>query len=144
MKMNFNALETRDQLAAAYLKHLQMLASEIAVAISSIASNSLSRFQDSVAKQETLCSTLAILSDSYKRGFRPPGQAVSSYVDGPVEAEIRGATRLVRDLTSQYSVLLNQSSKTASLLISLCRSHTGQFQEAHGARRKHQTWSCEM
>jgi len=139
-----NALETHDQLQVTYLKHLHMLASEISIAISSIASNSLTSFQDSLAKQEELCFTLAALSNSRKKTASSAGRSASLCLIGSVDAEIRETIRQIRDLTRQYTIVLNQAIKTASLLISLCKSHTGEFQETHGPRRKHQTWSCEM
>ena len=142
--MTCNALETRDQLQIAYLKHLQMLASEISIAISSITSNSLSKFQDSLAKQEELCFTLATLATSVKNKASSSGRSVSLCLIGSIDAEIRETIRLIRDLTRQYTIVLNQAIKTASLLISLCKSQTGRSQEAHEPRRKHQTWSCEM
>jgi hypothetical protein len=142
--MTSSALETHDHLQVAYLKHLHMLASEISNAISSIASNSLSRLQDSLAKQEELCFTLAALSNSRKKSESSPSRSETESLVGSVNAEIRETIRLIRDLTRQYTIVLNQAVKTASLLISLCKSHAGEFQEAHEPRRKHQTWSCEM
>jgi hypothetical protein len=139
--MTLNSFESRDQLASIYLAHLQMLATEISLAISSIASNSLSDFQECLAKQEALCSTLAALSASYKKA---PSQALWPCLIGSSDAEIYETIRLIRDLTRQYTIVLNQATKTASLLISLFKGHTGKFQEAHEPRRKHQTWSCEM
>jgi hypothetical protein len=143
--MTCNALEIRDhQLQVAYLKHLRMLASEISIAISSITSNSLSNFQDSLVKQEELCFTLASLASSCKKDASSPNRSASLCLIGSIEVEIRETIRLIRDLTRQYTIVLNQAIKTASLLISLCKSHTGRSQEAHEPRRKHQTWSCEM
>jgi hypothetical protein len=142
--MTSSALETHDQLQVAYLWHLHMLASEISNAISLIASNSLSSFQDSLAKQEELCFTLAALSNSRKKSASASSGSEPLSLVGSVDAEIRETIRLIRNLTRQYAIVLNQAVKTASILISLCKSHTGEFQEAHEPRRKHQTWSCEM
>jgi hypothetical protein len=87
---------------------------------------------------------LAALSNSRKKSESSPSRSETESLVGSVNAEIRETIRLIRDLTRQYTIVLNQAVKTASLLISLCKSHAGEFQEAHEPRRKHQTWSCEM
>jgi hypothetical protein len=142
--MNDHALPTRAQLAATYLQQLQALAFEITVATDAIAANALSRFQESVAKQEMLCATLAAMASTVSDGFQPSGQSISPSVDPDVQSKIRAANRSIRELNLQYAALLKHSGRTISLLSSLCKSHTGQFQEARGPRLKYQTWSCEM
>ena len=147
--MNDHALPTRAQLAATYLQQLQALALEISVATDAIAANALSRFQESVAKQEMLCATLAAMASTVSAsnvldGFQPSGEPVSSSVDPEVQSKIRAAHGSIRELNLQYAALLKHSGRSIALLSSLCRSHTGQYQEARGPRSKHQTWSCEM
>ena len=142
--MNDHALPTRAQLAATYLEQLQALAFEITVATDAIAANALSRLQESVAKQEMLCATLAAMASTVGDGFQPSGQAVSPSVDPEVQSKIRAAHGSIRKLNLQYAALLKHSGKSIALLSSLCRNHAGQYQEARGPRSKHQTWSCEM
>jgi len=139
-----DALRTRDQLAATYLQQLQALAVEISVAMDAIAANALSRIQDSVAKQEMLCAGLATMANSVSEGFRSSERPLVACIDTKVEAKIRATSSAIRELNLQYAALLKHSGKSIALLASLCRSHTGQFQEARGPRLKHQTWSCEM
>jgi hypothetical protein len=142
--MTGNALQTRDEIAAKYLQQLQELAFEISVATGAIAANALPRFQESVAKQEMLCACLVKLASTVGEGFGPSEQPSFSGIDPAVEKKIRAASGTIRELNLQYAALLRHSGRTIALLASLCRSHTGQFQEARGPRLKHQTWSCEM
>jgi hypothetical protein len=141
--MNDKAVQTHDQLAANYLQQLQALAFEISVAMDAIARNAITSFQESVAKQEMLCAVLANLANTI-------GERVSSaerpplLSDSSVARKIRVTTTAIRDLNLQYAALLKHSGRSIALLVSLCRSHTGQLQEAGGSRSKRQTWSCEM
>lgn len=142
--MNDGALQKRDQIAATYLQEMQELAFEITVAMDAIANNTLSRFQESVARQEMLCASLASMANAVGEGLRSSEEQLRSSVDAGVESRIRAAGGAIRELNLQYAALLKHSGKTIALLSSLCRSRTGQFQEACGTRLKHQTWSCEM
>ena len=143
-RMSTEALQTRDRLAAAYLQQMQALAVEISVAMDAIAANAMSRFQESVAKQEMLCAGLASMVNAVSEGLRTCAQPSLSCVDTTVEVKIRATGLAIRELNLQYAALLKHSGKSIALLASLCRSHTGQFQEARGSRLKRQTWSCEM
>ena len=142
--MNHDALQKRDRVANAYLQHLQALALEISIAMDAIAANALPRFQESVAKQEVLCASLTTMANAVGEGFRLSEQPLLSYIDSAVEVKIRKTGEAIRELNLKYAALLKHSGRSIALLISLCRSHTGQFQEARGPRLKHQTWSCEM
>jgi hypothetical protein len=142
--MNGQALQTRDEIAARYLQQLQALAFEISVATDAIAANALPKLQESVAKQEMLCSDLATMADSVNEGFRSSERTLLAHSDNAVELKIRATSKAISELNLQYAALLKHSGRSIALLASLCRSHTGNFQEAHGPRRKHQTWSCEM
>jgi hypothetical protein len=141
--MNDEAIQTRDQLAARYLQYLQALAVEIPVGMDAIAKNAITSFRESVDRQEMLCALLANLALTYSKRIpssgRPPVLSDSS-----VAREIQATTGVIRDLNLQYAALLKHSGRSVALLLSLCRTHTGQLQEAAGSRSKRQTWSCEM
>ena len=141
--MNDQEIQAHDQLAAAYLLQLQTLAFEISVAMDSIAANALTSLQESVAKQEMLCSVLASLAKTIRAKVRSPEQPVV-LSDSSIEPRIQAASEAIRQLNLQYAALLKHSGRSLALLASLCRSHTGWFAEARGPRSKHQTWSCEM
>jgi hypothetical protein len=142
--MNDEATRTHDQLAASYLQQLQALAFEISVAMDAIARNAITSFQESVAKQEMLCAVLANLASSSGAPVTSSERMPLGLSDNSVALKIRATTTVIRDLNLQYAALLNHSGRSIALLVSLCRTHTGQLQEAGGSRSKRQTWSCEM
>jgi hypothetical protein len=142
--VNLEALQKRDRVANAYLQQLQALALEISAAMDAIAANALPRFQDSVAKQEMLCASLVAMANTVSEGLGLSEQPLLSCIDPAVALKIRATSGAIRELNLKYAALLKHSGRSIALLISLCRSHTGQFQEARGPRLKHQTWSCEM
>jgi len=142
--VNLEAVQERDRVATAYLQQLQALALEISIAMDAITVNALPRFQESVAKQEMLCAGLASMASIVSEGFGLSEDPLVSHVDSDVEQKIRTARGAIRELNLKYAALLKHTGKSIALLISLCRSHTGRFQEARGPRMKHQTWSCEM
>jgi len=143
-QLNGEALQTRDQIAATYLQYLQTLAAEISAATDAIAANSLLGFQESVSRQESICASLASMADPFNCGFRSSDDPSHLCAAPAVEARIRVTIGTIRELNLQYAALLKHSSRSIALLASLCRSHTGCFQEARGPRLKYQTWSCEM
>jgi hypothetical protein len=142
--MNDQAVQTHDQLAASYLQQLHALAFEISVAMDAIARNAVASFQESVAKQEMLCAVLANLANSISAPATSSERMPLGFSDNSVARKIQATTTVIRDLNLQYAALLKHSGRSIALLVSLCRSHTGQFQEAGLSRSKRQTWSCEM
>src|SRR5271154_1328690 len=139
--MNKQAVQTHDALAAAYLLQLQALAFEISMAMDAIATNALTSFQESVAKQEMLCGVLASMANAISARVRSSGQTPLVLSDTSVERRIQATSEAIRELNLQYAALLKHSGRSIALLASLCRTHTGQFQEARGSRSKRQTWS---
>jgi hypothetical protein len=142
--MNEKAIQTHDQLAAAYLQELQTLAFEISVAMDAITVNALTSFQESVAKQEMLCGVLENMAKTISETVRSSQQPRLVLSDRSVEHKIRATSEAIRELNLQYAALLRHSGRSIAILASLCRTHLGQFQEARGPRLKRQTWSCEM
>ena len=130
--------------AASYLLQLQALAREICVAMDAIARNAITSFQESVAKQEMLCAVLANLANNIGVPTNSSEQLVLGLSDDSVARKIRATTKAIRDLNLQYAALLKHSGRSIALLVSLCRTHTGQLQEAGLSSSKRQTWSCEM
>jgi hypothetical protein len=142
--MNDQAVQTHDQLGAAYLLQLRALAFEISLAMDSIAANALTSFRESVAKQEMLCGVLAGMANAINARVRSAGQTPLVLSDRSVERRIQAASEAIRELNLQYAALLKHSGRSIALLASLCRFHTGQFQEVRGTRSKRQTWSCDI
>jgi hypothetical protein len=142
--MNDEAAQTYDQLATSYLQQLQALAFEISVAMDAIARNAINNLQESVAKQEMLCAVLASLANSIGAPATSSERMPLGLSDNSVARKIQATTTVIQDLNLQYAALLKHSGRSIALLVSLCRTHTGQFQEAGLSRLKRQTWSCEM
>jgi hypothetical protein len=142
--MNDKAVQTHEELAAGYLQQLQALAFEISVAMDAIARNAITTLQESVAKQEMLCAVLANLAHTIGEPVTASERLSLVLTDHSVARKIRATRMAIQDLNLQYAALLKHSGRSIALLVSLCRSHTGQIQEAGGSRSKRQTWSCEM
>jgi hypothetical protein len=142
--MQGQPLETTDELAATYLRELQALASEIDVAMEAIATNALANLQASVAKQEVLCDSLAMMARAAGRSVQPSELHAPLLIDVAVEVKIRATISAIRNLNLQYAALLKHSGRSIAILASLCRSHTGRFDDIDGTRPKRQTWSCEV
>lgn len=142
--MDNQAVPGQDHLAATYLQQLQALAVEISLAMDAIAGNSLNDLQGSIARQEMLCAALASAAKTIQSS---PGSATRlslAPADPATKRNIHSTVVAVQQLNLQYAALLRHSGKSIALLASLCRTHTGQFEGAHGSRLKRQTWSCEM
>jgi len=128
-----SALQAQTQPGVTYLQQLEALASEIQTAIGAISGNALSTLEASIARQEMLCAGLASSQ-----------QPLPAALDASVANRINSTSSAIRNLNLQYAALLKHSGRSIALLSALCKTHTGQAQEARGARQKHQTWSCEM
>jgi len=137
-------LQTRDQDVATYLQQMRELEREVFAAMDAIAANALPRLQESVARQEMICATLTPLVNTIGKSFDSSEPLSCSGAETAIELRVRAANKSIRDLNLQYAALLKHSGKSIAVLTALYRSRTGQFQEAHGSRLKHQTWSCEM
>jgi hypothetical protein len=142
--MKDQRFEVRDDQAVSYLAQLEALASEIDIAIRAIATNALANLQASVAKQEILCNSLAMMAST--AGISLPSSEPQLPLAGDVliEDRINATIRKIRDLNLQYASLLKHSGRSIAILASLCRSHTGRFDDVVGANWKRQTWSCEV
>jgi hypothetical protein len=123
---------------------MQELAHEISSSMDAIAANAMPEFQESVARQEMLCSSVAAMANAVGIQFLPSAQPLHAGIDATIGSKICAASKAISELNSQYAALLRHSGKSIAVLASLYRSQTGQFQEARGSRLKYQTWSCEM
>jgi hypothetical protein len=141
--MDYQA-QQHDQLAAVYLHQLQGLVCEISVAMDAVAANALSRFQESVAKQERLCFDLVQMANAVGQGYPSVRDASQGNVEPAVDREIQLASEALCRVNLSYAALLQHSGRSIALLASLCRNHLGQSEEVRGSRWKRQTWSCEM
>ena len=145
--MSAEARQQRVYAAARYEQAMQALAQEMGAAVQAIASNSLPRLEESVARQEVLCATLPRLVAHFQQSSRATEELIPGSGDGlhaELNAKLRAASRALRDVNLQYAALLKCSGRSLAQLASLCRSHAGSFPDHQHASIKRQTWSCEV
>jgi len=142
--MSEAALRTRDQIAADCLQQMRELAREISASMEAIASNAMPEFQQSVAMQQMLCSSLAEMANTVGMDFRSSSRPILPGIDSATESRIRSASKALCELNLRYAALLRHSGRSIAVLATFYRSQSGQIQEARGSRLKYQTWSCEM
>ena len=124
-------------LAQEYLEQLETLAAEIQVGIDAIEAYALPRFQESVSKQQAICTELVVLARHLQADApkaEEPGALSRTLVheDTFLASRIRFAAESVHMLNLEYAALLRHSGETMRLFAGLCRSYTGQFQAPAG------------
>ena len=134
--------QTRSHDAEEHLALLRSVAREIERAMKAIASNNLTELEDSIASQQDLSTRLTQLAH-HRRGQPAPSPS-ADHTDGDLRREVQAAAGELQKLNLQYSMLIEHSSRSAAQMAALFSSFRGQFQEASGAREKHQTWSCQV
>jgi hypothetical protein len=134
----------RNAKATEYLQLLRLLAGELERAMQAIAHNALPDLEESVATQQMLSSRLAMLVNEICPPLEPNSPAPQARIDDTVANQIRNASDSLQVLNQRYGALLQHSSRSVALMVSLFSSFRGQLQEASGPRLKYQTWSCQM
>ncbi len=134
----------RNQLAAEYLRLLQSLAGELERAMHAIARNGLSELEESVSNQQALSTRLGMLVNGLCAPLESDPSGQEDVVGTELAGQIRGANHTLHTLNKRYAALLRHSSHSVDMMVSLCKSFTGNIQEGSGAGSKHQTWSCRM
>jgi hypothetical protein len=134
----------RNAKAAEYLQLLKSLACELERAMRAIAQNALPDLEESVATQQMLSSRLMVLVNEICPPIESNPPASQARIDDIVANQIRGASDSLQVLNKRYGALLQHSSRSVALMVSLFSSFKGQLQEASGPRLKYQTWSCQM
>lgn len=134
--------------AAEYLQLLQSLAEELEVAMGAISRDALLDLEESLVDQEALGARLRMLAGEASL-FRQRNPAAASArspagIDSELANRMIRASNTLQQLNREYAALLQYSSRSAAMMVSLLSSCKGQFQEASGSRLKVQTWSCQM
>jgi hypothetical protein len=121
--------------ALGYLEDVRALAREIETAIAAITSNTLPLLQESLARQEMLCTLLGTKANRARQELiLRDGRALADF-----EREIGALGAIMRT----YNSLLKRCGKTNALLISLCKSYTGAYGAVH-ALPNGRALSCEV
>jgi flagellar biosynthesis/type III secretory pathway chaperone len=127
-----------------HLQLLRSLAQELERAMQAISHNSLPELEDSLANQHALCARLVELTEDVGAQFQNRTVASPAQMDEHFVEQIHSASGTLQALNQRYSALLQHSSRSVEMLVSLFNSFRGQFQEGSGTRLKHQTWSCQI
>ncbi len=132
----------RNQKAVEYLNLLHSLSSELEHAIEAITTNSVVDLEESIATQYLL--SARIISASHDLPLPVHLKAGSSQsTSDEVMDQIHAAARRLQTLHQHYSILLQYSSRSVSLMSTLFKSIQGEYQEL-GNGMKQPTWSCEI
>lgn len=123
-------------LAVSYLHNVEQLRGEIQSAMLLVSGNRLSALEESLWRQQVLCTSLKHLS----------GSLTTASIERPLVKRIQEASAALDQLNRSYAVLIQQSSQSNNLLLRLCRS----YQESAPSTTHIPTtaaparsWSCE-
>lgn len=139
-----NCLQDRNGKVEEYLQLLRLLACELERAMHAIAQNSLSEFEDCVCSQEALSARLTELAGELNFSARNGAPAGLPRPIDDLMMQIHAASGTLELLNQRYAALLQHSSRSVALMVSLFDSFKGNLQEGTGVRSKLQTWSCRM
>jgi hypothetical protein len=142
--MNSAGSGDRNLQAAEYLQLLRALAGEIERAMQAITNNHLSDLEESVENQQGISARLSVLVNDICVPLQAGPSSSHDSFDDSVMNQIQTASNTVQKLNQRYAALLQYSSRSVALMVSLFSSVNGQIQEASGPRLKYQTWSCRM
>ncbi len=142
--MIVKGLQDRNGKVEVYLQLLRSLACELERAMQAIAKNSLLEFDESVRRQETLSARITDLAMELKVSSQPVAHSAARYTSDGLMQQIRVASATLQTLNQQYGSLLQHSSRSVALMVSLFESFKGNLQEGTGSRSKYQTWSCQI
>ena len=122
---------TREQVHDEHLARVRALSSEVQTVICALEKNDLSQLEQSVARQEILCTEIAALKAKSTESRLP---------DVNSAAEIRHAYMVLAHKNRVCAALLKRSDRTVGLLSGLYRCYGA------GLERKstNHTWSCEV
>jgi uncharacterized membrane-anchored protein YhcB (DUF1043 family) len=112
-----------------YLQHLEALGMELENAMAAVGANALSRFEESLGNQQSLCSRLQALGGKREAAGR---QAE------PLSLRLREAAESLQKLNRCYASLIRHSSESVRQLAGLKRSYMDD------SPARHHYWSCEL
>lgn len=142
--MTATPVQDRNGKLGEYLELLRAMASELDRAMGAIAQNSLTSLEDSISNQQALAAHLGELAGDLSKPAATPSAATPADEDQGLIDQIHHAAETLQTLNQRYSALLQLSSHSVALMVSLFNSFRGQIQEDAGPRLKQQTWSCQV
>ena len=108
---------------AAYLHQLESLRDEMQAAMLAISGNRLQVLEESLWRQQVLCTSLKHLSSSLR----------SPTLETSLAARIRESSLALNEVSRTFSVLLQQASESGDLLLRLCRGYQDTPRSGSGA-----------
>jgi hypothetical protein len=142
--MMVNGLQDRNGKVEEYLQLLRSLACELERAMQAISHNSLPDFEDSVRVQETLSARVTDLAKELNVSARRAANPNLNYTSDALMSDVYAASSTLQTLNQRYGALLQHSSRSIALIVSLFDSFRGNLREGNGSRSKLQTWSCQV
>jgi hypothetical protein len=139
-----NGLQDRNGKVEEYLQLLRLLACELERAMHAIEQNSLPEFEDCVCSQAELSARLTELAGELNLSAQSGEPSIVPRANDKLMMQIQAASGTLQSLNQSYAALLQHSSRSVALMVSLFDSFKGNLQEGTGARSKIQTWSCQM
>lgn len=137
-------IQDRDSKLEEYLQLLRSMSFEMERAMSAISQNSITALEDSLLNQEAFSTRLMELTEDLSKPAHPDFSYNLATNDTGMMRQIRAASDTLQHLNRRYSALLNFSSHSVGLMVSLFSSYQGQLREDSGSRLTVQTWSCQM
>jgi hypothetical protein len=137
-------VQDRNSKLEEYLQLLRSMAFELERSMSAISENSIRALEGSLANQEAFSTRLVELADDLSRPAEQQQLTARGAADDFLQQRIRAASHELQSLNRRYSVLLQLSSRSVAMMVSLFSSYQGQIQEVSGSRLKLQTWSCRI
>jgi hypothetical protein len=138
----------RQEQANDFVDTARALSRELERAMLAICGNELAELEESIAEQEILTARLKGIQRRLRArdDIHPAPRAALARTgfDKEMADEVEAAHTELQELNRVYEAVLQHSSHSTCLMVSLLDSFKGHFQEAPGPRLKHQTWSCQM
>lgn len=132
MSTQTSITQVNPQPGASYLHEMEQLRDELQTAMLAISGNRLSVLEESLWRQQVLCTSLKHLSHT----------VAAESVHSPLLKRIRETSVALNDLNRSYSLLVQQASQSNDLLYRLCRSYKDAA-PSPALPSAQPTWSCE-
>ncbi len=136
-------------LAVEYLRLIESLTTEIRTGMDAIGQDALDSFEQSVSRQQELCSRLRRAACEMGIVEQVTKQKVGSGVpvhgvDAKLFPHIRVAFDSLKAVNRQYAALLRHAGNSVSVLAALYRSFAGEYKSSEQLGASRTTWSCEF
>ena len=122
--------------ALAYLRDMESLEIELRSAMLAISGNRLAVLEESLWRQQILCTSLKHLSHSL-------AAEVPEVLETPLRTRIRQTGVALQQLNRTYAALVQQSSQSTDTLLRLCSSFRETAPSPSITAAQPQSWSCE-